>query len=250
MRIPGALTFFVTAVSLAAQIHLPGTGGGAPKTPKPAGQSSSAPAASAPASAPAAKKTPPGTAGSFDYYLLSLSWSPNFCADPSKAAANPRECATGKNITFAVHGLWPESNDGANPENCAGSKSVPGGIVKSMLPYMFSADLVRHEWATHGTCSGLDQKAYFTGILQARTSVQIPVQITSLDAETAESPAQIEQQFEGANTGFPAGAFRIDCKSGALAEVRVCFDKNLNPQQCAKSAGECTDAVVRVLPVR
>ena len=43
----------------------------------------------------------------FDYYVLSLSWAPAFCAQPNEVARNPRECAVGRHIGFIVHGLWP-----------------------------------------------------------------------------------------------------------------------------------------------
>lgn len=249
MRTFRALFLLVISSSLMAQFHLPGTGGGS-APPKPAKQPSkqSTPVPNTPTATPTQQNAEP--AGAFDYYVLSLSWAPNFCATPANASANPQECAAGKSINFAVHGLWPETNTGTSPENCGGSKSVPGGLVKSMLPYMYSSSLVQHEWTTHGTCSGLSQTAFFTDVLQARTSVQIPVQFTSLDAATAESPAQIEAQFAAANTGFPEGAFRTDCKSGSLAEVRICFDKTLKPQECTASAGECSDGTIRILPVR
>ena len=243
MLIPRVFLFLVTTSALMAQFHLPGSAGGTKASKPPQSPSASAP--STPAAPPAAP-----TPGLFDYYVLSLSWAPEFCTLPGNASANPQECAAGKGISFAVHGLWPESNTGKSPESCGNAKSVPGGIVKSMLPYMYSPSLVQHEWATHGTCSGLTQKAFFTDVLQARTSVQLPVQFTSLDTAVTESPAQVESQFAAANPSFPAAAFRTDCKNGDLAEVRVCFDKTLTPQDCTATAGECTNATIRVLPIR
>ena len=40
---------------------------------------------------------------SFDYYLLNLSWSPEFCYSHQSAP----EC--GKGATFVLHGLWPQN---------------------------------------------------------------------------------------------------------------------------------------------
>ena len=45
----------------------------------------------------------------FDYYVLSLSWAPAFCALPNEASRNPRECAPGRKVGFIVHGLWPRT---------------------------------------------------------------------------------------------------------------------------------------------
>ena len=44
-------------------------------------------------------------AGEFDFYVLSLSWSPTFCAD--KGDGNRGQCGIEKDFRFIVHGLWP-----------------------------------------------------------------------------------------------------------------------------------------------
>src|SRR5258708_12305789 len=50
------------------------------------------------------RKSSDAQPGTFDYYLLSLSWSPAFClSDPGAAEGNgPRR------FGFIVHGLWPQ----------------------------------------------------------------------------------------------------------------------------------------------
>jgi ribonuclease T2 len=225
------------AGALPAQLHLPGTGAGesTTKTKK--------------AATPADNTAPAGPIpAAFDYYVLSLSWAPGFCSDPANAAANPNECAPGKHTGFIVHGLWPESNQGKNPESCGTAKPVAKSVLNMMLPYMLSATLVQHEWATHGTCSGLSQADYFTEVVQARVAVQLPVQITGIDQATSESPAQIEQQFAGANPAFPANAFRTACKGADFTEVRVCFDRNIKGVECTPSTGDCGNATEQILP--
>ena len=186
----------------------------------------------------------------FDYYLLSLSWAPEFCAQSGEAAANPRECAPGLRTRFIVHGLWPESNEGKSPESCGPAKTVSKGLVNDLMAYMPSPALIQYEWAAHGTCSGLNQDEYFTKVLLARAAVQIPVQLTSIGATETESPAQIETQFAGANPSFPKGAIRTACRDGALTEVRVCLDKELKARACTASAGECTAPTLTIRPPR
>ena len=189
----------------------------------------------------------------FDYYVLSLSWAPAFCAQPGEASANPKECAPGLGIGFIVHGLWPEAAAGKSPESCATAKPVPKAVVDFVLRDMLTPALVQHEWATHGTCTGLNPFAYFSSIVEARAAVQIPVQITSVgiasnEGEIRESPGQIETQFASANPSFPKEAFRTFCPRGALQEERICFDKNLKPQACTESVGECTVPAVVIRP--
>jgi ribonuclease T2 len=189
-------------------------------------------------------------AAPFDFYVLSLSWAPAFCAQPGAASGNPAECATGKRIGFIVHGLWPEVTQGKNPEACGPASQVPKPVVNLILPDMLSPGLIQHEWATHGTCTGLNAFDYFSLVLQARSAAQIPVQITSLDSQIRESPAEIEEQFGSANPAFPKNAFRTSCPAGIFQEERVCFEKNLKARACAVSVGECTAREIVVLPPR
>jgi ribonuclease T2 len=186
----------------------------------------------------------------FDYYVLSLSWAPAFCAQPGTAGSNPAECALGKNTGFVVHGLWPEASQGKSPESCGPAKPVAKAVVNFILPYMPSPSLIQHEWAIHGTCSGLKPADYFANVLQARSAVQFPVQFAALEETAMESPGLVESQFAESNPAFPGGAFRVACRNGALTEMRVCFDRELKPQVCTPSVGECTASSIAILPPR
>jgi ribonuclease T2 len=236
---PCAFVLFACGIST-AQFHIPGLGPGG-SAPKPASPPKTGTAVSQP------QTVEPVTAH-FDYYVLSLSWAPGFCADPANAAANPKECAPGRHTGFVVHGLWPEANAGANPESCEKTKPVSKAVLNLMAPYMPSPSLVQHEWATHGTCSGLTPADYFTQAIQARVAVQLPVQITAVDEPVTESPEQIEAQFAGANPSFPPKAFRTACKAGDFVEIRVCFDKRLKGLECTSTVGDCASATERILP--
>ena len=81
---------------------------------------------------------PTGAGQPYDFYLLNLSWSPEFCdthRDSPECAAHPG---------FVVHGLWPQNNDGTYPEHCP---SRPGPTSdadwQGLLP---TASLAQHEW--------------------------------------------------------------------------------------------------------
>jgi ribonuclease T2 len=204
-------------------------------------------------SAQSHRRSKAGAAASspFDYYVLSLSWAPAFCAQPGAAGANaakPKECARGGGIGFVVHGLWPEAAAGTSPESCGTARAVPKAVVKYALPDMLSPDLIQREWATHGVCTGLSPFDYFSAIVQTRAAIQIPVQLSSLQDQARESPGQIETQFATANPSFPETAFRTSCPAGAFQEERVCFDKNLKPLACTASVGECANPAVIIRP--
>src|SRR5664279_6001869 len=48
--------------------------------------------------------------GEFDFYVLSLSWSPSFCEQASERGNGGRSGAQcgGRPFSFVVHGLWPQ----------------------------------------------------------------------------------------------------------------------------------------------
>jgi len=199
-------------------------------------------------SSSAPKKKKPAPSGSFTYYLLTLSWAPDFCAQPN-APKDPAECGPGKKIGFVVHGLWPQGDTGRGPESCGGSP-VAQSIVQTMLPYIPTASLVQHEWKTHGTCSGLSAADYFGTVRRARDLVKLPAEFTSPAQAQSLKPAEIESAFAAANPTFPKEAFRTSCTAGALQEVRVCLNKDLTPRACTASAGECATPTLKVLPVK
>ncbi|MDQ1471434.1 MAG: ribonuclease [Bryobacterales bacterium] len=189
------------------------------------------------------------SAAPFDYYLLSLSWAPDFCAGPA-GNKDPLECAPGRRLGFVVHGLWPQSNTGRGPENCGSVSPVSAAIITVMLKYMPGQSLIQHEWTIHGSCAGVSAEQYFASVRQARDSVQIPSELASPTQTLSESATQLEAQFAAANPGFPQSAFRATCVNGKLQEARICLDKNLKPRQCTASAGECAAPSMTILPPR
>src|SRR5271166_6578154 len=144
--------------------------------------------------------------GDFDYYLLSLSWAPDFCAQPN-VQQNERECGTGRHVGFVVHGLWPQGEEGRGPENCGQASPVASAIVERMLNYIPSEGLIQHEWKTHGVCTGLAPANYFAQVRQAFDSLSIPAEYKNLNRQVEVSPNEVESKFATANPSFPAGAF-------------------------------------------
>lgn len=186
----------------------------------------------------------------FDYYLLALSYAPDFCAQPG-GNKNARECADGRRVGFVVHGLWPHSELGRGPERCGPASPVAHNLVRLMLNYMPTEGLIQHEWRNHGTCSGVSAAEYFAMVRKARDAVKIPDDLRQPGRELRLSEAAIEARFAAANPTFPSGAFRVSCyRDEELQEARVCFDKSLRPRACTASAGACRVPAVTLLPVR
>jgi ribonuclease T2 len=186
----------------------------------------------------------------FSYYVLSLSYAPNFCDQPG-GNKDPRECGLQRRIGFVVHGLWPQGESSRGPENCGRARPVAQETVRAMLRYMPSESLIQHEWAAHGTCSGLNANGYFSAVRKARDATVIPADLVE-PARRAQFPLEeLEAKFAAANPAYPRNAFRASCyRDGELQEIRVCFGKDLSPRPCSLSAGRCSLANVTILPVR
>jgi len=176
--------------------------------------------------------------GQFDFYVLSLSWSPSFCA----AAAERDATRTGslqcgaRPFSFVVHGLWPQYDRGF-PEYCqVPAPRLDRAIVSSMLDLMPAPHLIFNEWDRHGTCSGFSARAYFEVVRKARAVVKIPPQYVDLQEPLNVSPAAVEDAFIKANAGMSESGIAIGCDKKRLTEVRLCLSKDLQFRDCPEIA--------------
>jgi ribonuclease T2 len=189
-----------------------------------------------------------GTGGDFDYYVLSLSWSPQHCASRPPTGSD-RQCAGPRRYGFVLHGLWPQYEKGY-PQTCATGAQVSSTTVDSLLDIMPSPQLVRHEWSKHGACSGLPPAAYFAAARGAFTSVKIPAAYTAPSDAFQTSTTAIEQAFVSANPGLAPEDVAVLCNGKFLQEVRVCLDKDLHVRRCGRDVRDACRAGVVIRPVR
>ena len=138
------------------------------------------------------------TPGEFDFYVLSLSWSPSFCEEASERGSEQRSQAQcgGRPFSFVVHGLWPQYEHGF-PEYCDRNSWLDRDIMRSMLDLMPAPGLIFNEWKKHGTCAGLGPRPYFETIRKARAAVKIPPEflksVRSEDGNTVRSRGGLHQ---------------------------------------------------------
>ena len=169
--------------------------------------------------------------GGFDFYVLSMSWSPSYCAAEG-VDANRRQCAAGSNYSFIVHGLWPQFEKGYPTDCPVGEREVSRRIVSQMLPLMPSAGLIGHQWRKHGSCSGLSQADYFQVVRAARQRIDVPPEFARARGQRSVSADTVERAFLAANPGLPADGIAVTCDRRYLREVRICLDKALEFRSC------------------
>jgi ribonuclease T2 len=187
----------------------------------------------------------------FDFYVLSLSWSPSYCEAAGERGTPPQQqCAT-RPYSFVVHGLWPQYENGF-PEFCQNpAPRLNRNIVSSMLDVMPAPRLVFQQWDKHGTCSGLSAAAYFELVRKARAVVKIPPEFIDLKETLTVTPDEVENAFVSANPGLTREAVGVTCDSRRLGEVRICLSKDLRFQACPEiHARACRRDNVVMPPVR
>jgi ribonuclease T2 len=183
----------------------------------------------APASAQDRRQNQPGQ---FDYYVLALSWSPSFCEASAERGREPKEQCGPRPFSFVVHGLWPQYEKGF-PEFCRQpSPRLDRNIVSSMLDLMPAPGLIFNEWDKHGTCSGLNPRAYFDTVRKARALVKIPEPYIDPQRPLTVSPDEVEEAFVQANPSLTREGIAVTCDSRRLSEVRICLSKDFSFRAC------------------
>lgn len=190
------------------------------------------------------------TAGEFDYYVLALSWSPNWCAMEGDARSAD-QCHPRHDHGWILHGLWPQYHRGW-PSYCRSPEAPPSRtMTAAMADIMGSPGLAWHQWKKHGTCSGLSAPAYFALSREAFGRITRPAVFRKLDRSVKLPAAVVEEAFLKANPGLEPDGITVTCRARHIAEARICLDRSLEPVPCGRDV--VTDCALRdalLTPVR
>ncbi len=170
-------------------------------------------------------------AGAFDYYVLSLSWSPTWCALEGDARGS-EQCDPARDLGWVLHGLWPQYEEGW-PSFCRTTARDPSrGETAAMADIMGTSGLAWYQWKKHGRCSGLDAEEYFEAARKAYDLVNRPEILRRIDDPIRLPASVIEDAFLEANPDWHADMLTITCKSGRIQEARLCLTEDLEPRTC------------------
>lgn len=190
--------------------------------------------------------------GRFDYYVLTMSWSPTHCAS-EQGADDEMQCRSGRPYGFVLHGLWPQHERGY-PEFCLSGepKRVSDAVMRTMLEVSPSRELVQHEWQKHGACAGLSQADYAAAAVTAFKAIDIPEDYEQPATELRVTPNDVRGAFLSANPQLHDKSVTTICRGGDLSEVWVCLAKDLTPRACATDVAkrDCTRRSLRMRAVR
>ena len=172
-------------------------------------------------------------AGEYDYFVLSLSWSPNWCAIEGDAKRSP-QCADGSDHGWIMHGLWPQFHRGF-PSFCNTAERPPSRtMTNDMTDIMGTSGLAWHQWKKHGVCTGLSARDYYALSRRAYAGVVRPDIFRKLDRSVKLPASVVEQAFLKANPTLEPDGITITCRDGRIQEARICLSRDLTPVPCGQ----------------
>lgn len=189
-------------------------------------------------------------AGEFDYYVLSLSWSPTWCALEGDARGSD-QCDARHDHGWTLHGLWPQYHNGW-PSYCRTPQRAPSrSQTAAMADIMGSGGLAWHQWRKHGVCSGLSASAYFDLSRKAYGKIVRPDVFRKLKDPVRLPASVVEDAFLEANPDLTPDMLTITCRENHIQEARLCLSKDLVPVPCGQDVvRDCRQRDALFPPVR
>jgi len=165
-----------------------------------------------------------------DYYMLALSYSPQFCYKHRQPSQNI-QCKDNK-FEFIVHGLWPQKTNANNkcehPRNCL-QTSVDDKTIIQNLCIMPSPTLINQEWQKHGSCSFNNPAEYYKNIQSLWNNLNKP----AFNKNKNLTVQDIKQEFIKINKNLLADNINVELQNKRfLSEVRICYDLKFNYKSC------------------
>ncbi len=190
------------------------------------------------------------SAGDFDYFVMALSWSPNWCALEGDSRRDP-QCDRGTGTTFVLHGLWPQYEQGW-PSYCRTGERDPSRSETAAMADVFGgAGSAFYQWKKHGRCSGLSSRDYYALARRAFQSIGISAVFPKINKDLKVPADVIEGAFLEANPGLKRDQVTVTCTQGRIQEVRICLTKDLEPRRCgADTLRDCRMTDARLDAVR
>ena len=157
------------------------------------------------------------------HYTLAISWSPQHCRQPDRAARSRFQCGGANRFGFVLHGLWPDGIGKEWPQYCKATPLLAERTIRANICSTPSAQLLQHEWAKHGTCmAGYTPDRYFARSTAMYGRLRFP-DMDALSRQTLTAGA-LAEAIARANPGMTPDMMRITAtRQGWLDEVWLCL---------------------------
>ena len=191
-----------------------------------------------------------GKAGKFDYYALVLGWSPHHCRGKDVTGVDDFQCKANR-FAFVVDGFWPVRNSGKLPQYCAGPSvpALPADLIAENLCTIPNASTIQCDWKKQGTCSGLDDEAYFATARKLYAGLHFPPDFQQpFPNDRVMQTTDFIDAMVAANPGLKAENIALICEGGGISKniekIGVCYDPKLRPYPCGRVPDACRSTEV------
>ena len=167
------------------------------------------------------------TTAKVDGFVLSVSWSPDFCANnPNKRP----QCGGDQQFNWVLHGLWPQDSAASNPlkDNprfCKENQAISLDLARKNFCLSPDPQLMQNEWAKHGTCYFKTPEDYFAKAAEMFWVLNLP--------ELADFEADLEAKILKDNPALVD--LKVMAKKDFLQEIHICYDIDFKPTSCSNS---------------
>lgn len=178
-------------------------------------------------------------AETLDGWVLSLSWSPQYCKQ--KAGSKERQCV--EENYWVPQGIAPLLASGP-AEDCAEVAPLePEQLDRMLLTVPNRAEIMRR-WRREAGCTGLTAEQYAMQLDFAARRVTVPQRYRLVSEDGAESRGAVRKAFLDANPGLPAESLRLECSRRYLEAAHFCMDRNMKFRACPETGDlDCKEEV-------
>ncbi|MBN9561868.1 MAG: hypothetical protein J0H14_14250 [Alphaproteobacteria bacterium] len=191
--------------------------------------------------------------GKFDFYLMSFTIAPSFCA-LSARYADKQECRAATDAGYramplTVHGLWPNRERvsvNLQPQYCAGPPlgRLSPALREKLAHWMpgVADGLDRYEWRRHGACSGLTPEAYFSAAIRLAEQADGTIGVVLRDSGVLGHEVKVDDLLAAVAAKNPslAAAMIVSCRfpredgsspsRAYIQEIRLVLSKDFTPE--------------------
>lgn len=179
-------------------------------------------------------------------FVLSLSWSPEFCRTRHDDPAHATQCGgrVGR-FGFILHGLWPEGASGDYPQWCPTPLTPSTQTLRRNLCMTPSAALLAHEWAKHGSCMARTPDGYFRSAQALYRSLRFP-DMALLSRRPGLTAGDLRRAMVATTPFLAPAMIRVNANPrGWLEDIHVCYARSFMPATCA-DRGVADDAPLKI----
>ncbi|TVU37748.1 hypothetical protein EJB05_11081 [Eragrostis curvula] len=207
-----------------------------------------------------------GAATDFDFFFHVQQWPGSYC-DARGGCCFPRNQKPAAD--FAIHGLWPYYADCRRsrptqcwPDYCNATDPLNTSLISDLEDDLLrnwgtlscrdrnATDLWGHEWGRHGTCSGMDQHAYFRAALDFKAKFNLTRILLDAGMEPSNRKTYDVSSIRDAVTEATGSAPSVECNrnerdEAQLYQVYQCVGRDgKTPVHCPRHLeSRCTEKV-------